>query len=356
MAGWAAVLALAAIRLVWPLFRALIGIDLEFRAVWNAEILALTGLTALATGFLAGLYPAAGLARLRPVRAFREFSRSGRKGAALRSVLVVFQFGASIVLIVGTIVIGRQMRYVQTRDPGYVRERVVTLPLRRPETRAQAAGLREDVRMDPNVIDAAVSGRLPTVFCGPVRFSLATESGEAVEMRCVHVPIDERFIDLYAIRIVEGRNFRPLEAGSALINETLVRAMGWTRPLGKTIQLQGRIKMTVVGVVRDFHFASLHAPIGPLILASAKRGGGEYLSVKIHPGDFAKAQAGLKRAYEGRIKGEPFEARFLDEIFDGLYKKEMRTGTFVLVFAFLAVWIQKGTIFLSHCHWMDSAK
>jgi putative ABC transport system permease protein len=167
---------------------------------------------------------------------------------------------------------------------------------------------------------------------------VAQENGGTAELRCSHASIDERFLDLYGIPIVAGRNLRAGERNAALVNETLVRAMGWTSPLGKSLDLLGRVKMTVVGVVKDFHFSSLHSRVGPLILGPL-RGGGSYLSVRLKAGSGPPALAGLGEAYRRRIKGEPFEARFLDDIFDGLYRKETRTGAFVLVFACLAVFL-----------------
>jgi putative ABC transport system permease protein len=339
MTGAALAIALALVRLSWPRFQTLIGIDLDIRILWNAEMAALLVPSAAAVGLLAGFYPALVLSRLRPVRTLRDFSRAGRSGSLLRSALVVVQFGAAIVLLAGTIIIGRQLNFIQTRDPGFSRENVAVLPLRELETKRQAAVIREDFLKSPDVLDASVSDSLPADIAGRVGVSFKKDNGEEARLLCGMPSLDEKFLSLYRIALMEGRNLKPGEKDAALVNETLVRTLGWAHPLGQKIDYRGRFKMTVVGVVKDFHFSSLVKRIEPLVLKSLRPGFGDFLSVKLRSGRVPAALAGLKKYFETRTQGQPFEVQFLEEIFNALYRKEVRTGMFFRVFALLAVLI-----------------
>jgi putative ABC transport system permease protein len=337
----ASFLALAFVRLAWPRFQRLVGIDLDFGVVWSPACLILYAGIALAVSVLAGLYPALILSGLHPVRALREFGRSGRQGAVLRKMLVVVQFAASIVLLAGTIVIGRQIHFLQSRNLGYDREQVITIPIREAETQKAAEAIRADYLQNPNVLGVTVSNAVPTEinnFFGGIQTQ--TDEGATTKTSFAVGYIDERFLDFYKIGLVEGRNIGPGEKTAALVNESLVEALGWKNPLGKILDIWGRTKLTVVGVVRDFHFASLHAKIMPLALFPQIFGPGDVIAVRVRPGgDIARILAGLRAGFEKRTKGQPFEYAFLDETFDALYKKEARIGEFFRVFALLAVFV-----------------
>ncbi len=340
MSAAALVLALVLVRIAWPHFKSLVGIDLEFRAIWNPQLLTLAAGTALMIGLLAGFYPALVLSSLHPVRALRDFGRAGRKGVFLRKTFVVFQFGASVVLLAGTIVIGRQMNFIQSQNVGYDRERVLTIPIRERETQAAAEAIRSGFQLNPDVIDVSVSSAVPTgidnVFGG---VSTQTDEGVAIKVRFSVGYVDEHYLSLYKIGLAQGRNIAPGEKDVALVNESLVKALGWKNPLGKIFDVWGEKKLTIVGVVKDFHFASLHTEITPLALFTQIFGPGETIAVRIGPGHIAKILAGLKKSFEARTKAQPFEYAFLDDIFDALYKKEVRTGRFFRIFALLAVFV-----------------
>jgi len=161
MAFAALALALVFIRLFWPSFKSLIGIGLDFRYLLSPELLILIFGTAALVGILFGIYPALVLSSFQPVRALRDFARSGRKGSFLRSVLVVLQFSASIALIAGTAVIWRQMNFIRTKDLGYDREHVVVIPVREEETQKAAEAIRSGFLKYPEVLGVSLTGGLP---------------------------------------------------------------------------------------------------------------------------------------------------------------------------------------------------
>jgi len=341
MSGAALVLALAVLRVFWPFFRALIGIDIEFRSLGSPEILALTAGAALIAGFLAGLYPAFVLSGLRPIHSLRDRSGSGRKGSFFRGALVVFQFGASFVFLVGTFVIGRQLGFIRSRNLGADREKVIALPIRTEGTRAAAASLRQDFLRNPDVLGVSLSSYIPApnATLGRLGARLVKDDGTPLQSACQINSVDENFLPLFEIPLVAGRNLKPGEKTAALINETMVREAGWKFPLGKTMKFGGNIPtITIVGVFKDFHQAPLQTRIAPLALIPDIYPINAVF-VRVRPGDMTAIVDGLRKTFLGRIKEQPFEFSFLDEIFDSIYRREIRAGEFFRVFAVLAVFV-----------------
>ncbi len=341
MSGAALILALAVLRVFWGFFRRLMGIELGFRTLGSPEILALAAGAALGAGLLAGLYPAFVLSSLQPIHSLRDRSGSGRKGSFLRSALVVFQFGASFVFLVGTFVIGRQMGFIRSSNLASDREKIIVLPIRTEGTRAAAGALREDFLENPDVLSVSLSGYVPAANAALPRLGIraAKDDGAPLQSSCQVNSVDEDFVPLFGIPLLEGRNLRPGEKNAALINETMVREIGWKFPLGKTLEFGGSMPTaTVVGVFRDFHQAPLQTRIMPLALIPGPFPP-QAVFIRVRPGNMPATVEGLRKAFLGRIREQPFEFNFLDEIFDSIYRREIRAGEFFRVFAILAVFV-----------------
>jgi putative ABC transport system permease protein len=341
MAGLSVVLALAMVRIVWPMFKNLTGIGLEFRTLWSPGFLALLLGTGAAAGLLSGIYPAFYLSRLRPVQSLRELSRAGRKGGLLRSGLVVLQFGAALILLVGTFVIGRQMDFVRNRTLDTGRETVAVVPIREEGTLRAAAVLRADFLNNPDVAGVSLASFVPPKPPRIGRFgvNLAKDDGTKSQSICAVDSVDENFLAIFNIELLQGRNIRPGEKGVALVNETFVREVGWKNPLGKILDFGGSFKTAaVIGILKDFHFMSLHTKIAPLALIPGIFPP-DSLSVRIKPGNVSGILAGLKRDFERRNRDQPFEYRFLDDVFNAAYAREIRSGRFLRIFSLLAVFV-----------------
>jgi putative ABC transport system permease protein len=341
MSGAAVLLALGLVRLVWPLFKNLIGISLEFRSLWNAEFLALSAATGVLVGILSGVYPALVLARLQPIKSLREFSRSGRKGGRLRGGLVVFQFSAAVILLVGTIVISRQMNFVRMRSMESGRETVVVVPIREEGTLQSAAAIRGDFLRHPDVLGVSLSSFVPPQppSLGRIGFKSEKEDLAKFNSSCAIDSIDENFLEIFKISLLEGRNLRPGDQSVALVNETLVREAGWTNPVGKILDFGGSVKkVTVIGVLKDFHFNSLHAKITPLALIPEVFPANS-ISVRIRPGNISGILDGLRTSFEKGGHDQPFEFRFLDDIVAAAYAREIRSGSFFRIFSLLAIFV-----------------
>jgi putative ABC transport system permease protein len=341
IAGLAGILAMGLLAFGRPWFQALVGLS------WRPGSFGFGGLwpwlaaTVIFVGLSAGLYPAFVLSGLQPVRTLREFTATGRKGALLRSLMVVFQYTSAVVLIAATVVVFGQMKYVRSLRLGYDRENVVVLPIKDGETKGKLEAIKAAFLQRPEVLKCSLTNHVPTklgMYLGGV--TIEGEAGEKVKQDFRAYDVDENFVDVFGIELAAGRNFSSRQAGdrnAIMMNETAVRAIGWTTaPVGRTIKIGGA-EHTLVGIVKDFHSGSLHEPIQPLLIFSGK--GEANIAVRLRPGELTRMISVLKDIFEKNGSGQPFDFYFLDDAFNALYNKEIRTGKIFGAFASLAVLI-----------------
>jgi putative ABC transport system permease protein len=296
---------------------------------------------ALATGLLAGTYPAIFLSSFRPAVVLKGTLRSAASNTLFRKVLVIFQFSLSVFLIAGTAVISRQLSYMMKLDLGFHRERVVRLPLYGDFLKKYGT-IREEFLRNPDVLGVTASLALPT----NIQNSPGTpewegkDPNEQMEIKADFVDYD--YLETFGIPLVEGRGFRRDVATDAetafIVNEEAVRRMRLTPPVaGKMFGFWG-IKGQIIGVMKDAHFQSLHHKIEPMafkIFPDWFR----TMYIKVRAGDIRASLASLEKTWQGLNLGYPFEARFLDDDFETLYRTERRLGTLFRYFAALAVFI-----------------
>ncbi|MFO7733719.1 MAG: FtsX-like permease family protein, partial [Candidatus Aminicenantes bacterium] len=327
--------ALALARLVLGRFNAVAGTGLGFRDLLAPSFFLLLAASTLVVGLLAGAYPALMLSSFQASKVLKEHAASGRKGSRLRNVLVVGQFAASVALLVCALVVSGQLRFIQTRELGYDREHVVVIPLREPDAMAKAAALKAEFLRLPEVESVSRTSGLPTnIRSRMINQKLTTEKGETVKMDFHFDYVDEDFLDVFRIELAAGRDLAAGEKNTVLINETFATTAGWQDPIGK--ELGFREKMRVVGVVKDFHFKSLHAPMAPMALFPES---GNMLAVRIRSGAVPGVVARLEQAFKAAVRSQPWDFSFFDEEYDALYRKERRAGQIFGAFAGLAVFI-----------------
>jgi putative ABC transport system permease protein len=331
-------LALLLVRFLLPYFNLLVGTELGMGALAQTSLLLLIAGTVLFVGIASGTYPALVLSALKPVNVLKEFSASGKRGAGLRNVLVVFQFSVSIVLIASTLVVFNQLNYIKNQKLGFDREHVVVIPVREQETRDRAQAIKTELLQHPEVMGVSVSGGLPTNIRSRYYGGKFTkDNGEVIETTVCFDYVDYDFLDVFKIDLAAGRNFSR-EFGedkkAILINETLWKKLGWENPAGKDVDIFGYNR--VIGVVKDFHFSSFHQEIEPMVLAFAETGD---IAVRIRPGDVMGRVALIRGIFENNSKGQPFDFFFLDDSFNELYQKEQRTGEIFGYFSLLAIFI-----------------
>ena len=281
--------------------------------------LALVGMVGIA-GLAAGSYPAMVLPRLKTVDVLKGQVRIGRRNKG-SSVLVVVQYGLSIALMISAAMMFQQLDYMRKKDLGYRKEQVVVIPV------SHDAGelFKAEVSRYHRVVSATISDRAFTT--GDATFGIETKDGKRLGVRVIR--IDSDFLETMNIQLVAGRNIPSTTTtgpkASALVNEKLAGMLGWEDPVGKPLRkLIALGEPTVVGVVRDFHFDSMHLGIAPLVLHTGMRTGGPFLLVRIQPGDIAGTVAFLEMTWKTMATDEPFNYSFLEDNLARQYENEDR--------------------------------
>ncbi|MGH7452479.1 MAG: ABC transporter permease, partial [bacterium] len=350
----AAMMALFLIEISLPYFSDFVQKPLAFD--YRENLILLFGLAALAliVGLLAGSYSAFLLSRLRPLIALKSNnSRMGKKSFS-RQALVVLQFAMSVILIIATLVIFEQMDYVKNKRLGFDREQVLVIPHAR-KIRYNPEPLKNEFLKNPQVLEVAVSSHIPSNQLG-ITIAAQPEGGNpdgsAGPWPVSAVSVDPDFLVTFGLQLAAGRNLaKDIATDSTrafLLNESAAQALLWPSPLGKIIMAEfptGQPSLPfekrhgqIVGVVKDFHFESLHYEMRPIIFM-IKPYWHFYISVKLHPENLATTLAELEQSWQRFFPEAPFEYFFLDDTFDRLYRTEESWGRAIGFFALLSIFI-----------------
>ncbi|MCK5147558.1 ABC transporter permease [bacterium] len=348
MAFLSAAGAMMLVSLLTPGFSRLVARPLVFQPFTNAGQLLLFIVLTFIVGILSGAYPALVLSAFKPVTVLRgQFNRSA-SGLGLRNILVFFQFVISIALIAATLCVGDQLRFMRNKNLGYSKDQVLCIPVRGSNLRRQSGNIRSALAGIAHVLNISSSSALPNQILsrGHARWPGKPED---LDVEIYLNRVDDRFLDLYNIPLVEGRNFSDKytsdRQGAYLLNESAVKTLGWKNPLEHEFSLWGRNPGPVVGVVKDFHFQSLHAPVKPLYMVYQPEDGGSMLSLKLHSGSIEAAMRDIHAVLNQFPSAFPWEPRFLDETFDAHYRDELRIekifksmAVFAILIALLGLW------------------
>ena len=336
-------LAIGIVLLVLPLFNNLAGKALTLSLLFQGPMIAIILLITTVTGFLAGSYPAFFISAFRPVDTLKGRLRTGLKSGRLRSGLVIFQFAASIILIIGTFVVYNQLHYVQNKKLGFEKEQVLILN-NAYLLRDQAKSFRDAMLSQSQFLNGTISGYLPIPSNrnnSAVFPEGEMDSAEATSFQ--NWTVDYDYIDTLGMNIVEGRNFSrefSTDVDTAIINQAVLKQFNWLdaqdKRVGRIINQKGDMKLyTVIGVVEDFHYESLRSTIGPLVMYLGDSTG--LMSFRITTEDVSGSIGLLEAKWKEFLPNQPFERMFMDERFDQLYRAEQRIGKIFGVFATLAV-------------------
>jgi len=335
------ILSVALLSLVMPWYSQLLGHTLNVS--WNASpiYLFLAGII-LIVGFLAGSYPAFFLSAFSPIQALKGKLKLGKGGASFRQVLVVVQFSISVFLIVGTIIITKQMSYVKNKHLGYSKEQTLIIPIDNGDIYNNLHSFKTELQTQTAVQSvSAMSGEPGGFFDGQMfdvedhqeKWNASTEFA------------DFEYVKTLGLKIIAGRDFSsafPTDTTQAvLINKTAVGKLGWTpqQAIGKWIQnaVSDNAKRRIIGVVDDFNFKSLKQDIDALVISPAEDR--RQILVKLKPANLQAGIAIVKNAYSKAAPAYPLEYKFLDQQFDELYQKDIRQQTILSVFAGLAIFV-----------------
>ena len=301
-------------------------------------------LFAIGIGIFAGIYPAFIISSFKPATILKGHQGSTRARAGLRKGLVVVQFSISITLIIATLITFRQLQYMNNRDLGYNKDQIITLRLVNGIASSWDAFYNE--LMNHSAIrNASRSSRTPTGRLLDSQGSAQVQKGDSLTNTNVvlkNIRVDDEFFDTYQIPLVVGRNFsKEIKSDDSLafiLNESAVAMMGMTPEEILTRDFQyGGVKGRVVGVVRDFHFESLHEPIVPLVFHPSRFYGN--ISIQVAGDEMQEALAHIESVWKDFVPGRPFEYSFLSMQYENLYIAERNQGQLFMVFSGLAIFI-----------------
>lgn len=349
-----------------PWFNQLTELELSVSDLFSPQIAGLTIGLPLLAGLTGGLYPALYLSKFKTTEIFKSASGTSKGGhAGIRSGLVVFQFAVSIALMFGSFVVYRQLEFARKQSPGLQREHVLVLPgARHFESQSARETFRQQLLQMPEAVGATWSTYLPSLgsFGDYYEPEMGHEAGasrqqnEAGAQQHAVTPTlllssfltDANFAPTLGIEIIAGRNFQSnskLDSTSVILNESAVKAMGWNDPIGKWMRYPGNQnqRFQVIGVMRDFHLASVKTLIEPTALfhesSKTYQTWGSYIAVRLKAGAEKAAIDKTAALWKAAVPGAPFEYDFLDAAFARLYREEAKTAAVLGVFTGLALFI-----------------
>jgi len=338
-AALAALLAMALVNVALPLFNKLSGKEFTRQIFTDGWLLAALALLTVCLGLLAGSYPAAFLSSLQPVQTLRGVWTPSRSGDRLRKILVVFQFTASVILLIGTFVIYSQIRYLQSKELGFDKENLVCLQIYS-RIRPNYETIKQELLRHPGVVSVTGSSSLPTqgyAFSNSLWHWAGQAPDSETLIRAVYVDYD--YIATMGMELAAGRDYSRAmgtEDTAIILNEAARKVMGMANPLGQRINYNQETDYTVIGVIRDYNFRSLHSGIEPLVLL-LQPGNVFNLMVRLKPGNPEPVLTHLAGIWREFAPDYPFQYTFLDDQLDQMYRSEQRIGGIVTVFAALAV-------------------
>ncbi|GIL22086.1 MAG: ABC transporter permease [Bacteroidota bacterium] len=348
------VLATVLAYLLLPVFNSLASRELSI-PFSNPNLYAVIAIAAVFIGMLAGIYPSFFLSAFKPVSVLKGNVALGMKSGFIRSSLVVFQFTISIILVIGTMAVFRQLNYIQNKKLGFNKDQVIMID------DAYALGdnkqaFKEMVKQDPRILNATISGYLPVSGTWRSDTPWWAEGKEAKAENMVSMQnwaVDYDYITTMGMTVKEGRGFSPefpSDSSAVILNEAAALALNFNgEVVGSRIQTfdadyvtevdRNKLQtLTVVGVVENFHFESLRQNVSPVMMFLAKRPGG-IISFRIQAGNTQEIVTNIEKKWKELAPGQPFTYYFLDERFNNMYASETRLSKVFGIFTGLAILI-----------------
>ncbi|MGH2649548.1 MAG: FtsX-like permease family protein, partial [Ginsengibacter sp.] len=336
--GFAVSIAIVLITLLKPLYDRITGEQLNL-SLSNFSMLEILFSALLGTILISGIYPAMLLSSFNPLGAIRDKSFLGIKTSSFRKSLVVLQFVISFVLLVGTIVMAKQMAFIRNKDLGYDKNYVFTVSFPKEATKSTDA-IENELRLQKSILNVSFSSAADitnvTEVSGDITWDGKTDDVPFIVWR---VQADKNFIPTMKYQFIAGTNFTgtPSDNNKYILNETAVKAMGLKPPYIGTKIGYGKADGEILGVIKDFNFKSLKDPIAPLLIRTS--GFKNILYVRTTG---AGAQASIKAVelqYKKYANNAAFSYDFLDKTFESHYQSQQRAGTLFTTFAAIAIFI-----------------
>jgi len=338
----ASVLALLLLQAIMPAYSGFLGYKLP--SYWNNpwSYIFIAGVI-ITVGILAGSYPALLLSSFSPIESLKGKLNVGKQGAFFRKALVVFQFGISVLLIISVTVVMKQMHYVRNTDLGFNKQQTMIVRLDNGTIWNKKIEFKHQLEADPAIASVSVMTGEPGGFHDTYGFEAEAKPGEKLNLNTEFA--DFEYAKTLGLKIIAGRDFSPQyptdSTQSVIINHAAANLLGYTpqQAIGKWIKSTADSnRRTIVGVVEDYHYASLKQTIGPLVI-STKKDDRRLALIKLNTSQLKQATERIKKIYNNNAPDFPFEYSFLDERFDQLYKAEIKQESLLSVFSVIAICI-----------------
>ena len=332
-------IALALVILILPAFNTLSQKQILFPLSDVSFWLRIVLITFI-TGLVSGSYPALFLSSFNAVTVLKGTLKLSGSNIMFRKGLVVFQFVLSIVLIIGTIVVSRQVNYIQTKNLGYSRENLIYIP-QEGELGKNYNVFKQEALKITGVKSISRTEQAPTNITSTTWGVDWDGKDPNAKPTFGDAGVGYDFVKTMDLKILQGRDFSKnyaSDSAALLLNEEAVKMTGYKNPVGKFFTLWGR-KATIIGIVKDFHFNSLHVPVSAMVMFLNENDNEGNILVKTQPGQTKEALANLEKLYKQMNPKFPFSYRFADEEYSKLYKSEQMVGKLSNYFAFLGIFI-----------------
>ena len=330
-----------------PVFNQLTEKQLSISAFLSLQLIGGSFALIILVSLLAGTYPALILSNFQPVKVLKGAFKNTDSGQWVRKSLIVFQFSISVILIISTFIMQKQLNYIQNKRLGYDRDQVLVLPMDG-KMLDKIDLIKQELRSNNNVVSVARCTNLPTNIVSGYNMRSSTMP-ETQQIAVTANVVDEDFVKTIGLQILTGSNLTQQDIKDAsyddykknsfhfILNESAARQLGWTpeQAIGKKMFMGDDRPGYVKAVVKDFNFESLHNPIRPLVLFPEARG--QLLLLKLKGNDLQQTISFLESKWKQLVPYRPFEYHFLDEDFNRLYSSELRLGKVLTIFASIAI-------------------
>jgi len=346
----ALIIALIATILILPSFNVLTDKVIKIGTLFEPVTFSLILVITLFVGLISGSYPAFYLSSFAPVEVLKSNVNPRQGKGLLRKILVVFQFAISGALIIGTMIVSGQQRYIRNKDLGLNKENVMIIPIRDTAfINHKLQSFKDELLKLPNINGVSSAILVPPLMASKVVFQIEKDSG-MVELATSFSVVDHEFIDVMQIKILEGRNFdRSITSDltkAFIVNEAAVKAYGWgDNAIGKRIRFGlnpttgiAQRDGVVIGVVKDFHFTSIHNPIEPFIFIVSSNPN-TYFYVRISGDDFPATIENVRKLQQDLGNTLPFNYFFFADKLDEMYTSENKLNTLFNIFSILTIFI-----------------
>ncbi len=354
MATAAAAISLVLAELLLPVFNEITSLNVEMNIISNPEYLFGTIFLGMLIGFLSGVYPAFFLSHFQPAQTLKSESVKGAQGAVFRKILILIQFSISIAMIIGTLVVIKQLMYSKNKDLGFNKDYLMAINVQNPQIFQQMQAFKQELISHKDITAVSASFNMPgtTFNRSPVRAE--TNEGDIQQMSCQFMQIDFDYLDTMEMEVVAGRNFnREIEntwIQSVLVNEAAVRKFGWDEPIGKRVvaftdSLGNDNFAEIVGVVKDFHANSMRQEIYPVLIwlitddMQFRYRENLRVFVRLNSENYRETIDYIDETWNRFSPEEPIRFVFVDEQLNQLYQAEEKLIVLFSYFTFITIFI-----------------